>query len=207
MPEMNGYDATKEIRAHEKQSDLAYGVPIIAMTADAMSGTREACLAVGMNEYISKPIDEAAFRLLLQNWFVLLDEEQKQGNTPIQRSLSKEAVPADLSLLKEYSDNDPDTERELIAAFYKKSMEDIRIMTKNTIKANHTVWSETAHGLKGSAGYVGADKLQALCQEAQILQDGSAKERRQLLKKIEKEHKKVCVFLRQEGLLDADELL
>ena len=54
MPEMNGLDATRAIRA--KENEAGDHVPIIAMTAAAMSGDREQCLAAGLDGYISKPI-------------------------------------------------------------------------------------------------------------------------------------------------------
>jgi signal transduction histidine kinase/CheY-like chemotaxis protein len=53
MPEMNGYDATRAIR---QMAGAVAGVPIIAMTADAVTGARERCLEAGMNDYVSKPV-------------------------------------------------------------------------------------------------------------------------------------------------------
>jgi signal transduction histidine kinase/DNA-binding response OmpR family regulator len=56
MPVMNGYDATRAVRALEEDGTLTSHLPIIAMTANAMSGDREICLEAGMDDYISKPI-------------------------------------------------------------------------------------------------------------------------------------------------------
>jgi CheY-like chemotaxis protein len=55
MPEMDGFEATRRIR-DTKSRVLNHDIPIIAMTAHAMQGDRELCMAAGMNEYTSKPI-------------------------------------------------------------------------------------------------------------------------------------------------------
>ena len=60
MPIMSGLDATAAIRAHERATGAH--VPIIAMTAHAMQGDRERCLAAGMDGYVSKPIALPALR-------------------------------------------------------------------------------------------------------------------------------------------------
>jgi len=64
MPVMDGYTAAAEIRLHAQLAKL----PIIAMTANAMKGDREKCLAVGMSDYISKPIDPDVLSQMLDAW-------------------------------------------------------------------------------------------------------------------------------------------
>jgi CheY-like chemotaxis protein len=64
MPEMNGYEATHEIRKSSKFSK----VPIIALTAKAMKGDREKCLAAGMSDYITKPVDIIQLLSLMRVW-------------------------------------------------------------------------------------------------------------------------------------------
>jgi len=66
MPEMDGYEATRKIRKLEKQAGIY--TPIIAMTAHAMKGDRERSLEVGMDDYISKPVQLDALHAVLQRW-------------------------------------------------------------------------------------------------------------------------------------------
>ena len=67
MPEMDGYTAAREIRHREPGSAH---VPIIAMTAEAMAGARETCLAAGMDDYIAKPVDRATLAAKLEHWIL-----------------------------------------------------------------------------------------------------------------------------------------
>ena len=66
MPEMDGFEATAAIRQLESGTD--HHLPIIAMTANAMQGDREKCLAGGMDDYISKPIDHSHLQRVLARW-------------------------------------------------------------------------------------------------------------------------------------------
>jgi two-component system, sensor histidine kinase and response regulator len=66
MPEMDGFAATAVIRQREHGTDAH--LPIVALTANAMSGDREACLAAGMDDYLSKPVQIGALRTMLAHW-------------------------------------------------------------------------------------------------------------------------------------------
>jgi len=66
MPEMDGFEATIAIREQEKNTGKH--IPIIAMTANAMQGDRERCLSVGMDDYISKPINPKQLKQVLERW-------------------------------------------------------------------------------------------------------------------------------------------
>ena len=72
MPEMDGYDATRAIRIREQSSDQGFNwkspVHIIAITASAMQGDREKCLAAGMDDYLSKPIRLQELQAVLKRW-------------------------------------------------------------------------------------------------------------------------------------------
>jgi CheY-like chemotaxis protein len=68
MPEMDGYTATREIRRKETARRAARRTPIIALTANALSGDRERCLAAGMDDFLTKPIRANKLRAVLQQF-------------------------------------------------------------------------------------------------------------------------------------------
>jgi len=74
MPEMDGYQATREVRRREQARGASSRLPVIAMTANAMGGDRERCLSAGMDDYISKPVRIEVLEEVMGRWLVRVDE-------------------------------------------------------------------------------------------------------------------------------------
>jgi CheY-like chemotaxis protein len=78
MPELDGYEATRAIRRHEART--GDHVPIVAMTANAFTEDRDACLAAGMDDYLAKPLRIEALRRAIERWQIgahgLVDREK-----------------------------------------------------------------------------------------------------------------------------------
>lgn len=212
MPEMSGYDAAREIRKWEASND-SKAVPIIAMTANAMRGDREKCIACGMDEYISKPINTSLLYSILRRWVVFADErgqkenmskiEQDAGNNDNSEIESETAegkedvVPVvDLTMLKTFSDGDKDLEKEMIGIFVSQSEIDIDTLSKNRVSGKCEPWVEAAHRIKGGSANMGAENLRSLCEVAQEMADVSADEREKIFSEIDVAFKEICDFFK-----------
>jgi CheY-like chemotaxis protein len=95
MPEKNGYDVTRETR--ELEEGTGKHVPIVALTADAMKGTREKCEEAGMDEYVTKPIDADELKDVLSQWIDFPQKSFFDNKKPSDK-------PVDLDLLNDYAD-------------------------------------------------------------------------------------------------------
>lgn len=105
--------------------------------------------------------------------------------------------PADLSCLREYTDNDPESMVELIELFHETFSEDLKELERNVTDGENEEWSGIAHKLKGASGYVGAKELESLCSEAQNMRVGSVDDRRNLHQKIRDSYTVVRTFLEE----------
>lgn len=180
MPEMNGYHATVEIRNMERDMDIH--VPIVALTADAMVGTREKCIRTGMDDYVSKPIDVDELRKVLQKWFILPDEEgeicgdRDEREPDIIDQSAEDIIVLDKDAIKDYADTDEEM-KGLAELFIEQTRGSFDLLKSHCVNGESAEWCEIAHKMKGGAAMIGAIHLAQLCDEAQAMSDASSESR------------------------------
>lgn len=207
MPVINGYDATREIREIERRGQETH-TPIIAMTANAMVGDKEVCLECGMDDYISKPINFDLFKNVISRWIELDNPKMNNGiyvqdkaiaaPSRLQDIIDSMAVYINLDLLKDISEGDKDVESRLINLYLTESDASMIELKKYCVDGFSNEWVEVAHRLKGAASNVGAEILQGLCDEAQLMETATSEQRSTLFEKIVSIHEKVKEALNKE---------
>ena len=157
MPILNGFEATKRIRLSTEKQYCA--IPIIAMTASALSGEKEKCIANGMNDYVSKPFEP----IELYNK-IKVSMSEKATTSFIEKPV------IDILKLKEITEADNESIRSILRIYIKetpKMLDELQSKLKtNELTAVKTV----AHKLKSSIGLLGMqkafkalDKIEILC--------------------------------------------
>jgi len=157
MPEVDGLEATREIR---KLSNKKGRVPIVAMTAHAFKEEVENCFAAGMNAHISKPIDKEAFLVLISSLVHSESIEDIQYNKTV--SVNRESSLVDLTYLRDICDGNVGFINEMIRIFKTDSPELISKMKDAYQSKNYDVLSKIAHKFRSSVvmmGMKGVTKL------------------------------------------------
>jgi signal transduction histidine kinase/CheY-like chemotaxis protein/HPt (histidine-containing phosphotransfer) domain-containing protein len=200
IPELSGYETTQMIREKEKGSDTH--LPIVAITANAMIGEEEKCLAAGMDDYIAKPILEKDFVSALSQWIKFEGIHIKE-NLGEEQAASNSGAPVNLAMLKTFTDGDRDIEKSMIHIFVTQSEKNIAALTSACVSGVCQEWVEAAHALKGGAAGVGAQALQALSAQAQMMENATSKDRSIALAQINAAYSEVKKYLKDADLLSA----
>ncbi len=169
MPEMDGYELTTAIRAEEKDSREkdSRRIPIVAFTANALKGEAEHCRVVGMDDYLSKPVQLMQLKAMLEKWLPVAAEAGPEplAISPVQTMQAMAVKPVDVNVLKEMVGDDPVVINEFLHDF-RSSATQIAQKLKTAYAAGQAAeMSALAHKLKSSARSVGALALGELCAE------------------------------------------
>jgi two-component system, sensor histidine kinase and response regulator len=155
MPEVDGFEATARIREREGADDH---LPIVAMTASAMEGDRERCLAAGMDDYLSKPLRPDQLDAVLERWL---------GHTGAAVTSSASNGDrnglVDAGRVQRFRDDYPEIADRLVALFADTTPPLLQQLTNAVHASDDEAVRRLAHKLKGSCQNVGAVKMAALC--------------------------------------------
>ena len=158
MPEMDGFEATSAIRKAERLSSRH--IPIIAMTANAVQGDRERCIASGMDDYLSKPVEPAQLMAKLVAWLPKGENTRATGPVGATAPLHN-AQSIDLNRLKDMFGDDEDIIDEILSVFQQSSRL-INERMKREVRERGQNLKLLAHELRGTATNVGALVLNEL---------------------------------------------
>ncbi|MGK7901193.1 MAG: response regulator [Hormoscilla sp.] len=219
MPEMDGMTATRQICQEWSQSKLSYKPRIIAMTANAMQGDRETCLAAGMDDYISKPLrveelikalKNSASQRIVDGEIDVKNKEELRNETKTEisvvtsarRSEEKSAISnshaevLDVKALQNLSEMlGPEAQtvmQEVIESYTADAPKLLEAIATAIKESDADSLHRAAHTLKGSSGTLGAMRLSSLCKELDNLaRSGSTSPAPGWKQQIEDEYEKV----------------
>jgi signal transduction histidine kinase/DNA-binding response OmpR family regulator/HPt (histidine-containing phosphotransfer) domain-containing protein len=217
MPDIDGYDATREIRRRERACADSRAIPVIALTAHALDGDRERCIDAGMDDYVSKPFRHADIYEVLSRWLPPTQHPDSGGAPKEPRealaraSAGSEArdVPDPLAgdgpaldgqTLAEIQRLDhgsgSDFLQRLVCTYQQSSVQDLDKLRGAFAAGDAETVCRTAHRLKSSSGNVGAAGLMSLCQELETLAGtGVLDDAGRMLGRIVSEHERVVAAL------------
>jgi two-component system sensor histidine kinase/response regulator len=171
MPEMDGYELTAAIRAAEnainetgtREANKIH-IPIIAFTANALKGEAEHCRSVGLDDYLSKPVQLVNLKSMLEKWLPIVAElPPLETVSPAPTAATGTNVAIDVNVLKALIGNDEAMVREFLHDF-RISAEKVAVALRAACAAGQaTVAGALAHKLKSSTRSVGALALADLC--------------------------------------------
>jgi CheY-like chemotaxis protein/HPt (histidine-containing phosphotransfer) domain-containing protein len=214
MPEMDGYEATAAIRRREGDDPKARYTPIIAMTANALEGDRERCLAAGMDDHLPKPVTTEKLVAVLQRWIPRdgpaapgSEGEASRAGVPDDRAESLDAtVLAGLRGLQQ--PGAPDLLSQLIELFLGDAAPRLAGLAQAVAQGDARALERQAHTLKGSSANIGARRLARLCEDLELLgRSGELGRAPGLLTQLEAEFDRVRAALRAEMAKVADEVV
>jgi signal transduction histidine kinase/DNA-binding response OmpR family regulator/HPt (histidine-containing phosphotransfer) domain-containing protein len=187
MPLLDGFAATAALR--EREAGTENRLPVIALTANAMKGDRERCVAAGMDDYLSKPYTGEELLAVLARW---LPAERRKGAAggaqPVVQAGGANPLdpldPAALEKIRGLSPEAPDAlVQQVLSAYLKGAEREWARFDAGLADGDAELLAQAAHALKSSSFNVGANVLAERC--AEIEQLGREGQMRQLLTRVD----------------------
>jgi PAS domain S-box-containing protein len=169
MPVMDGLDATRHIREREQQQRVEHPVPIIAMTANAMEADRDRCLEVGMNDYLSKPINAADLQEILQRYAGNRGSAIPSAAQSAKASSASAEKAAPFDYMQALRQMDQEVLEIIAQAFVDQWPVDAEKMRTALRTDDLQALLHTAHALKGTTAMFGAAPASALAARIEAL--------------------------------------
>ncbi|MGE0471818.1 MAG: ATP-binding protein [Nitrospira sp.] len=233
MPEMDGLTATRLIREREANVEKLMNnteqrpsrrVPIVALTAHAMQGDRELCLAAGMDEYLTKPFTLAQLEHVLTRWLPTNDAEKSEGErastTPPEKPMAgdqptialregkldgsvfdptvidRAALDAIRALQRP---GHPDIVARIVSQYVETSRETVDRIRRAVFSKDAAELRASAHRLKSSSAQLGALALAANCRELELMGASQQLDRAgEVLGQFEQRYETACAALQEE---------
>jgi len=179
MPEMDGWELTKQIRESESETDH---IPIIAITANALEGEAERCLAVGMDDYLSKPIDMHKLETMLSKWMPVSEitmgddsvaEAANSAESSVpqtspgvsqEKAVANDELPVDDNALRALVGDDDETILEILKDFISPATDNVGGINAAFEAKSLDGIVDNSHKLKSSARSIGANRLADVCE-------------------------------------------
>jgi two-component system sensor histidine kinase/response regulator len=192
MPEMDGYEATAEIRHRE---GAARRTPIVAMTAHALAGDRDVCIAAGMDDYISKPVKADELAGVLELWLNVEADPPPLGCVEAEEL----SAPVDLDHLFNAVGKDPDEVREILSMYFEQMSANISTLHSAVEHRAASQIALVAHDCVGMSANCGMRAMVAPLRELERAGRGSdLGNAEQLLVVIGKEFLRTSEFLKEQ---------
>jgi CheY-like chemotaxis protein len=161
MPELDGYETTARIRA--LGGELGQ-VPVVAMTANAMQGDRERCLAAGMNDYVSKPIREGDVSRMLRRWGATVPAPRGAPAASAAGPVSGPIRGGALGSLASSGPGGADLAARLTTLYLRETPMQLQALRTAAVTRDWPTAARMAHTLRGASGVMGALGVVEMCQ-------------------------------------------
>jgi CheY-like chemotaxis protein/HPt (histidine-containing phosphotransfer) domain-containing protein len=195
MPVMDGLTATRKIRELEREKSVRT-TPIVALTANAMSGQLERCLEAGMNGFLTKPLEIARLHEALDRFGLGRVPEAAASDVA---PLIETDVPVQLARLHELTAGDAEFAHELAVTFVASGEQVLKEMHTALTDLDRAALARAAHKLKGASANIYAEPLRALAYELETQGPGLDQPRlRDLVLGIDLEFQRAAQFLYEE---------